>query len=125
MTGISEDVRQEFRINTYYSIASAYGSLLVPLKEKHNKKGYYQENLMDKQKMYARYLTNIVQSRILGEQEYYYFVKSDGFYIFRDFFDVMKNTEEYRQNVNASVSNVIQRAQKLNIKISDNINTIV
>lgn len=125
VTGISEDVRQEFRINTYYSIASAYGSLLVPLKEKHNKKGYYQENLMDKQKMYARYLTNIVQSRILGEQEYYYFVKSDGFYIFRDFFDVMKNTEEYRQNVNASVSNVIQRAQKLNIKISDNINTIV
>ena len=125
VTGIGEDIRQEFVMNTYYSIESAYGSLLVPLKGEHNKKGYYEESLRDKQKMYARYLTNIVQSRILGEQEYYYFVKSDGFYIFRDFFDVMKNTEEYRQNVNASVSNVIQRAQTLNIKISDNINTIV
>lgn len=124
VTGISEDIRQEFRMNTYYSIDSAYAWLLGPLTQKHNKKGYYEEESQDMNRLYVRYLNNITQSRILGEQEYYYFIKSDGFYIFKDFFD-MKNTEECRQNVNDSVSNIIQRAKRLDVRISGNINPVV
>ncbi len=124
VTGISEDIRQEFRMNTYYSIDSAYAWLLGPLTQKHNKKGYYEEESQDMNRLYVRYLNNITQSRILGEQEYYYFIKSDGFYIFKDFFD-MKNTEECRQNVNDSVSNIIQRAKRLDVRISGNINPMV
>lgn len=115
--GVSEDIRQEYRMMSYYALGNAYSNMLKPLTAKGNGYGYYEEAADENISLYTRSLTNLAQIRILGEQEYYYFIKNDG--LFAAFFDFIKGIEEYRDNVNYSINNILSRVDKLNLAISE------
>ena len=68
--------------------------------------------------MTENYLTNIVQLRILGEEEQYDFYKNDE--IFSGLVNLFNNSEEVRENTNASIKYIRKQANTLHLTLSNN-----
>ena len=68
--------------------------------------------------MTDNYLTNIAQLRILGEEEQYDFYKNDG--IFSGLVNLFNNSEEVRENTNASIKYIRKQANTLHLTLSNN-----
>ena len=68
--------------------------------------------------MTDNYLTNIAQLRILGEEEQYDFYKNDG--IFSGLVNLFNNSEEVRENTNASIKYIRKHVNTLHLTLSNN-----
>ena len=68
--------------------------------------------------MTDNYLTNIAQLRILGEEEQYDFYKNDE--IFSGLVNLFNNSEEVRENTNASIKYIRKQANTLHLTLSNN-----
>ena len=112
VTGVKEDVKQMYRMLCYSEMSLVYTDLFYSKISDSNNRYYNMSEMTD------NYLTNIAQLRILGEEEQYDFYKNDG--IFSGLVNLFNNSEEVRENTNASIKYIRKQANTLHLTLSNN-----
>ena len=110
--GVKEDVKQMYRMLCYSEMSLVYTDLFYSKISDSNNRYYNMSEMTD------NYLTNIAQLRILGEEEHYDFYKNDG--IFSGLVNLFNNSEEVRENTNASIKYIRKQANTLHLTLSNN-----
>ena len=112
VTGVKEDVKQMYRMFCYSEMSLAYIDLFCSKISDSNNRYYNMSEMTE------NYLTNIAQLRILGEEEQYDFYKNDG--IFSGLVNIFNNSEEVRENTNASIKYIRKHVNTLHLTLSNN-----
>lgn len=118
LIGSQTDVQQMNRILCYSDICDAYAN-----------KFSWKTNLTSNKKYYScfdiyiedinRYLINIAQIRILGEQEYYAYEKNDGLFAF--IVNKSSSLGELKEDINKTILNVKDLSYALKLDLSSSI----
>ncbi|MDE6014493.1 MAG: VWA domain-containing protein [Acetatifactor sp.] len=116
LVGSKADVEQMYRILCYSDMCEAYSkSLFWKIHVTDNQRYYYcynQDNVMH----ITRYLENIAQLRILGEQEYYKYIKNDGLLGF--VVNYLSELDKLKEEIEDTISKVKECADFLKLHIS-------
>lgn len=115
LLGSKTDVQQLYRILCYSDLCEAYSKLTLSKTNTTSNGRYY-----SCYKLYVedvnRYLKNISQIRILGEQEYYAFIKSDGLLGF--FEESFSTLDELEKDIEQKTLEIKNCADTLNLQLS-------
>lgn len=117
--GSKADVEQMYRILCYSDMCEAYSkSLFWKIHVTDNQRYYYcynQDNVIH----IKRYMENIAQLRILGEQEYYQYIKGDGLLGFIG--NYISGLEKLKKELEDTIMGVKKCVASLQLKISSKI----
>lgn len=111
ITGISEDLRQQFEMFSYTEMARAASNLFKASVTSYT--SYYEAKAVgtDASESLNRYLTHVAQARVLGEKKYCDWQEDGG--IIGWFTD----NSDVEDAVDAAVDRIIQRANQLNLTL--------
>lgn len=116
--GVSNDIKQEYKILCYSEISKAYVDLISDMGMVSKNNNYY--NVPEYSVIrFKRYMVNIEQLRVIGEIEYYNFYKCEG--IFSKLGDWVYDTKSVKDLINAQLSNIKDWVDLLPLVLSEKI----
>lgn len=119
LIGSKADVEQMYRILCYSDMCESYSKPLFWILTETDDKKYYYCYDQDKVKEVTRYMENIAQLRILGEQEYYKYIKNDGLLGFIG--NYISGLDELKEEIESTILEVKERSDSLKLNLSTNI----
>lgn len=113
------DVQQMYRIWCYSDMVDVYSQKLFWVVKESEDKKYYRCYSQDKVENAVRYMENMAQLRILGEQEYYKYIRNDGLLGFIG--NYISRTDKLKKELESNIDEVKKRAASLKLNLSSNI----
>lgn len=113
--GNKEDLEQMYRILCYSDMCNIY-SMIVPMQVKVSLNGNYYYCEAHREQLFLKYLTNLAQLRILGEKEYFAYLKGDGWLTKK--LDKFFGTDDIERNIGLRINTVKYTAEALELHLS-------
>ena len=112
LLGTKKDLQQMYRILCYSDMCAVY-SLVIPMQAEVSADGAFYYCWEHRVNLFIKYATNLAQLRVLGEREYYEYLKGDGWITKK--FEV---PEEIKSNIELRINVVRNCAEILKLQLS-------